>query len=243
MNYNLNYDFTTFENFKKAKAEKEKMFQMAEIEFEKQFNIATIDLTKDLLNTIDDKLLKIIKQFEDKELLNKINDKESQLEKLNMNLFESEKRKTDIISILSANLKEKKLITKLDKTNSGIYYVHISSGTSEYSKVLENEEDIKYADEYFECLQSSNNINNQINQLNEEFDKFIKNREYIEFNFSEEIDLLNKISRFKIYSINELDNNKHYLLYGTKEDYELYNSRILEIENNLKKYYELKKSL
>ncbi len=235
----------TFDDLIKAKQTKEQLINNINAEFVKNYNIATIDLTKDLLiNVIPNKIKSLIEQIKNPIVLEAEKAKVIKLDE-NSNKYQlALDEQKSILSIVTSNLKFKKAVSDIKKVSSEVFsdekYVAIigENGTS-FQQVLEGS-DIELAKRFVELNQTIEVLTQSNKAIEKEFQEAIKDVEYIEDNFFDELQELRSISKINWSSINHFDEEQYFMFYGQDEDYEVYKKQIILIKNLNKEYEDLK---
>ena len=241
----IKFTINSLKSFQEETKKCDELLKQIRIEFERQVNIATINVTKDIINNvIINKLNALIDQTKNSEVIKLIQEKKQLIDLQNSVIKGFENEKESILSIITSNLKQKKRVTKLTKASSQAieadkYIAYVSSSTSEYQEILTSEDDINLAIRFLQIENQLKDSVDRVKQINEEFQEKIKalNINYIENDFSEELNVLSKYSKFSyLFDLVDLDPEKSYLLYGNEDDYVVY-------ESSMKKIQELNKEL
>lgn len=245
------FKINSFSSYLESKKQKESLIESINKDFIKQSNIATVAIAKDIINNvIIDKLNKLIAQAKNEEVIRLTVGKNKVLNNWNDSLKNLANEKESILSIVTSNLKQKKRVHKLSKAKSDaiseVKYIAYIGGTAEYQEVLTQDDDINLAIRFIDIERELDNIQENIKWTIDDFNNSIKNLNinYIENDFSLEFEILEQNSKFThLMTIEDLDPELNYLLYGQEDDYDQYKESLVEIQALNQELQELNKKM
>lgn len=245
------FKINSFSSYLDAKNQKASLIESINKDFIKQSNIATVAIAKDIINNvIIDKLNKLIDQAKNEDVIRLTANKNNELKKCDDSLKNLVCEKESILSIVTSNLKQKKRVHKLSKAKSDaisdVKYVAYIGGTAEYQEVLTQDDDINLAIRFLEIEDELDKIQEDIKKTTDDFNNSIKNLNinYIENDFSLEFEILEQNSKFThLMTIEDLDPELNYLLYGQEDDYDQYKESLAKIQSLNKELQELNNNI
>lgn len=238
----------TFQELNEAKKLKEKLINEINCEFIKEYNIATISLTKDILiNVIPNKINSLIEQLKNPIVIEAEKEKINKLENINKEKIDIRREQKSILSIITSNLKFKRAVSNIEQVSSSVlsdekYVAFVGENGSSFQQVLEGS-DVELAKRYVELDNIISNLNEKQSLIYKDFDLQIKDIQYIDNNFDEELKELRNISKIHWHSIFDFNENEYYLFYGNEDDYDVYFNQIVKIKELYKQYNSFKEEI
>ena len=240
------FSFKTFNDYLTSIKSKEERIDNIYDSFEKEFNTNIINLTKNLINVhIIDKLERLIEQFSNNEIKELETNKTNQIDYCENQIQKLKNEKESILGIITANLKQKKKVYTIKLATSmeidGLYLAYIGNiDNGNYTEILTNEDDINLAKRFLSIDSEIESYYNQIENIKNEFKENMKQfKNYMQNDFSQEFELLSRISDIDIINLNELTEKSYIYLYGNVEDYDQYQKSIKQIIEKYKQLNEI----
>lgn len=233
----IKFQIDTYSNFKKAVEEKAKLQKEINLSFKKEFNSNIVNLNKSIVTSIVDKLKVLIEQSSNSIIATAEKTKANSLKALDQKRRGFYNEMESILGLLTSNLNQKKKVTKVSLATSEAsegdkYLAYLGENGTSYCSVLNEKINIDLAKRYLVIEIELSKLDKEKETILDEFKKSIKDYDYVENDFDEELEFLEDVSKFTdLYCLENLDPEEYYLLIANNEDYDSLKEQLIVIQD------------
>lgn len=233
----IKFQIATYKEYLDAEQQKKNLLKEIDLEFKKQFNSNIVNLNKSIVLSIIDKLNVLIEQYSNSVIATAEKNKANSLKELEQTRHNFYDEMENILGLLTSNLNQKKRVTKVSLATSEAsegekYLAYLGENGTSYCLVLNEKINIDLAKRYLAIYKELDKLDELKKTTLEDFKKSIKDYDYVENNFSKELNFLEEVSKFSdLYRLEDLDPEEYYLLIANNEDYDSLKEQLIAIQD------------